>query len=341
MRILFDIGHPAQVHFFKYAIKELKNNGHEVFITAKPKEMALELLEHSGLDYFVLTKKRSGLGKAREIMATLKALNKYSKKIEPDLLIGGSGNFYVAQVSKMLNKQSIVFEDGEDEPGIKLYSKFADVVCTPDTFTRGLKVKRWKKYKSYKELAYLHPNRFEPDDAVKNELGDNYAILRFVGWKAVHDIGQKGFQKGEIKKLIDRLSPHCKVYMSSEIDDPELSQYQFPLSPEKMHDALAYANLFVGDSQAMSMEAAVLGTPSVRYNTFDRRVGYCNHIEDHYGLLNSFSSPEKAIDKAIELIKNKNAQEHWNQLRNIMLNDRIDVTEFIVNTIEEILNESV
>jgi hypothetical protein len=40
MKILIDIGHPAHVHFFKNAIRELEGRGHEVKVTARDKEVA-------------------------------------------------------------------------------------------------------------------------------------------------------------------------------------------------------------------------------------------------------------------------------------------------------------
>ena len=51
MRILFDMGHPAHVHFFKNAIWELEKQGHEVKVTARDKDVTLELLEAYGIPY--------------------------------------------------------------------------------------------------------------------------------------------------------------------------------------------------------------------------------------------------------------------------------------------------
>ena len=43
MNILVDIGHPAHVHLFKNMIWNLEEDGHEVKITARDKEIALYL----------------------------------------------------------------------------------------------------------------------------------------------------------------------------------------------------------------------------------------------------------------------------------------------------------
>jgi hypothetical protein len=40
MKVLIDIGHPAHVHFFRNAIRELESKGHAVKVTARDKEVA-------------------------------------------------------------------------------------------------------------------------------------------------------------------------------------------------------------------------------------------------------------------------------------------------------------
>ena len=45
MTILVDIVHPADVHFFKHAIREWERRGHKVVVTARDKEMTLKLLK--------------------------------------------------------------------------------------------------------------------------------------------------------------------------------------------------------------------------------------------------------------------------------------------------------
>ncbi|MBT4513007.1 MAG: DUF354 domain-containing protein [Chloroflexi bacterium] len=58
MRLLVDIGHPAHVHFFKNAIWALQSRGHNVLITARKKEIALDLLDAYGFDYALSERRR-------------------------------------------------------------------------------------------------------------------------------------------------------------------------------------------------------------------------------------------------------------------------------------------
>ena len=52
MRIFIDINHPAHVHFFKNLVWEMQGRGHEFFISSRDKEVALNLLDAYGLDYY-------------------------------------------------------------------------------------------------------------------------------------------------------------------------------------------------------------------------------------------------------------------------------------------------
>ena len=51
-----------------------------------------------------------------------------------------------------------------------------------------------------------------------------------------------------------------------------------------MHHVMAFASLYIGDSQTMAAEAGVLGVPFVRFNDFVGRIGYLRELEDVYEL---------------------------------------------------------
>ena len=51
-----------------------------------------------------------------------------------------------------------------------------------------------------------------------------------------------------------------------------------------MHHVMAFASLYIGDSQTMAAEAGVLGVPFVRFNDFVGRIGYLRELEDVYKL---------------------------------------------------------
>ncbi len=55
-------------------------------------------------------------------------------------------------------------------------------------------------------------------------------------------------------------------------------------NPSDIYHALYYADLYIGDSQTIAAEKAVLGTPALRFNDFVGKIGYLEELEHKYGL---------------------------------------------------------
>jgi len=103
------------------------------------------------------------------------------------------------------------------------------------------------------------------------------------------------------------------------------------LKPEKIHSFIYYATMFIGDSQTMTAESAVLGTPAFKCNSFAGEMAVANEIEHKYGL--SFSYKPEQFDEMLkqieELLTIPDLKENWQVKRNTMLKDKIDVTAFM------------
>lgn len=340
MRILFNISHPAQVHLFKNVIWNLERKGHECRITVINKDVSLRLLDAYGFDYEVIGNSKLGLtSKALELIIIESRLYKISKEFKPDILIGGSGNAYSAHVGKIIRRPSIIFEDSE-KGAIEhlLTDPFATVICTPSSFKKKLGAKQIL-FNGYKELAYLHPNYFHPKEAVLNELGltkeDTFVVLRFVAWNADHDIGHQGIQNKI--EFVEELKKYGRVLITSEEKlDPTLEKYKVTVSPEKLHDVLYYTQMLVGDSQTMTTEAAILGVPAIRCNSFVGNNDMSNflELEQKYNLIFNYSDSKEALKKAIEIIKKPKNKDEWKKKRERLLNEKTDVTAFITWFIE-------
>ena len=339
MRILFNVAHPAQVHLFRNALQTLMDHGHECRITAINKEVSLKLLDSFGFDYDAIGRARpTPFGKGLELLRIDAKLLQIARSFHPDLLVGGVGNAYVAHVGKLIRKPSIIFDDTE-HAAIQhhLTDPFVSAICTPSCYTKDLGEKQ-VRYNGYHELAYLHPNRFTPNPAVLTEIGltegDPFIIVRFVSWQASHDVGQHGIR--DKVGLVKALEQYGRVLITSEGALPEeLQPYQIRVSPEKLHDLLYYATLYVGDGGTTASEAAVLGTPAIFISTL-----YCGYQldEEKYGLLYLFSDPvsgvKNGLRKAVALLNDPNLKENAYLNRLKLLEDKIDVTEFMVWFVE-------
>lgn len=343
MKILIDIGHPAHVHYFKNTANELINNGHQVIWSTKDIQSVKDLLDVYGYNYYTFPKKPDGLIQKiiKQIGYNYK-LFKICKKENIDIAIGFS--VAITHMSKISSFKSILFDDDDDsiQPLVtKFVHPFADSLLSPDALIGKRKQKGSIFYPGYHELAYLHPKRFKPDINVLNEIGikqnEPFFILRFNAFKAHHDVGEIGLSLNLKLKMIEILKPYGKIFITTERDiEPELKEFQLKIKPEKIHSLMYYSTLFMGDSQTMTSEAAVLGVPSIRCNAFAGLLATLEEEEKKYGL--TFAYLPKDFDllthKLTELLNTPNLKEEWQKKKDKLLSDKIDVTSFWVWFIE-------
>ncbi|MBR1807904.1 MAG: DUF354 domain-containing protein [Paludibacteraceae bacterium] len=340
MNVLFDIGHPAHVHLLRNTYRNLVNDGHRVYVTVKDIPSAIQLLELYGIPYIKEGSKHDSL--------LLKALDqlRYNARlwwlvVSKHIDIGIHG-ITVAHISRLSRMHSILPDDDDDavEPLFAKYAHpFADVILSPIGTPR--KSRKTIYVPAYHELAYLHPDNFVPDESVLKEAGvtkgERYFILRFNAFKAHHDVGVVGLTTENKRKLVDYLSTKGRVFITTERNiDEEFKKYQLKVSPEKAHSLIYYATMLIGDSQTMTSEAAVLGTPAIRCNTFVGRIHYLEEEEHKYQLTYGFlpEQTEQMFDKIDELLSMPNLKAEWQRRRERMLADKIDYAKFLTWFIE-------
>ena len=344
MKILLDINHPKDVNVFRNVIRRLERNGHEIKIIAGNKENTLEVLSAYGFDYIPKKHYRSLVNKAIGMLKSDYTIYKVSKEFKPDIFVS-FGSPFAAQVSKLFRKPHISFSDTDTEVvSINLFAiltlPFSEVDYVPACLriNRGPKQKR---FNGYYELAYLHPRYFNPDPTVLEKLGlsrnERYIILRFSALTSHHDIGVHGFDfksNEELSEFIRELKDYGHVFITSEIKlSRELEKYKVKISPNDLHSFISFATLYLGEGATMAAEAAVLGVPSIYVSTTTR--GYLDELEEKYGLAFTISSKDKALKKALELLEDKDIKTKWQRKREIMLNEKIDVTKFMEDVIEK------
>lgn len=353
MRILFNIAHPAQVHLFKNVIWSLIDRGHDCKITIVDKEVSIQLLKEYNFKYTVVGKERSSLfSKATELLVIENNLYQLARDFNPDILVGGVGNAYVAHVGKFISKPSIVFDDTEYSKIERLLTDyFVSAICTPYCFKKNLGSKQIR-YRGCHELAYLHPNHFSPDPNVLSEIGlteeDNIFLIRFAAFKAAHDIKSHNFRKEFVQPLIKKLEKKGKIIISSETKlDPSLEKYKYSLPPDKYHSVLYYSKMYIGEGSTSAEEAAILGVPALHFERLSingnpcgvtSQIGIIESLQNEYGLLYSYYDELELLSKLDELLVDINeTKNQWDKKRDTFLKEMIDVTDFMVNFIESYL----
>ncbi|HLO59595.1 MAG TPA: DUF354 domain-containing protein [Bacteroidales bacterium] len=342
-RFLFHLNHPAHYHLFKNTINNLQNEGHEVLITIKDKDILIELVKN--LNFIQISRgyrKKNLYSILASLIKRNKELYKVAKNFNPDLMIGTSPE--IGQISGFIKVPALFF--GEDDVNLSLTMflgaltcyPFFDCILAPKCVNNSLWNKKTIFYDGFQKLAYLHPNWFKPNrNLVEINNNQNYFILRFSGLTAYHDSGKSGISDKLAKDLVSKLKKKGKVIISSERPIlKELEPYRFKGNLNNIHHYIAYADLFIGDSQTMCTEAGLLGTPFIRYNDFVGKISYLNEIENKYNLgFGIKSGNEKELfDKIDELINTPNLRDIFNERRNSLLKEKMDVTSFYTWFIE-------
>jgi hypothetical protein len=342
INLLFFFVHPSKFHVFRKTINQLIERGHKVDIVITSKDVLEQLVKKEGWQYtniFPEGRKIKGLSpiisSAINLVRTIFRLYKYTKGKKYDIFITDD---LLVFLSKWMKVPSIAFTD-DDLSVTKQFSiilERATHILAPEITDLGKYNIKKIGFSGYKELAYLHPNSFQPDIEIVKEFNSNeapYFLIRLVSLRAYHDVGMKGLTNDQVQKIISLLETIGKVYISAERELPEqFEKYRLKIEPSKIAHVIYFANLFIGDSQTMTSEAAVLGTPAFRCNDFAGKISVMDEKEEKYGLSFNFSPKDfdKMYTKLEEVISIKHFKQEFQKRKEQMLSEKIDLSKFII-----------
>lgn len=348
MNVLVDVVHPAHVHFYRHVISTLSARGHRVHAVGRQKDVTVSLLERFDIPHEVVRRPpgSSRAAKAAELVTRDLAIARIARRFRADVILTRNpSGVHAARLSRAIG----VFDtDDGRAAGAHFWTAAlaAHVITSPECLGEDLG-RRHRTYPGFKALAYLHPDRFRPDASVRHELGlargEQFALVRFVAMDASHDHSESGIPAADKVRLVRTIAGRVRVFASSEGPlPPGLPADVFPLPPERMHDALAEAALYVGDSQTMAAEAALLGTPALRATSWAGRLRCVEVLEDGYGLLQSFPSHETdaLIAAAGAILDDRRAKVTSRERRDLMLAEVVDVSDWYADLVEEIYRAS-
>lgn len=341
--ILFELGHPKHYLQFRHPIRQLRAR-HDVRIAARSKDVLIDLLRADNEQFVEFTPNRGGL--LRKVAGAPTVLRHYAgvlRRIRPDLIVSRSSP-YAATIGRFFGAHTMVFPDSEGVPiNERVVVPLSSHVATSSSFERNYGRKH-VRVGSIFEAGYLHPAYFSPDPGVRERLGvapdERYALVRFVGWSANHDVRRHGIAESEKLTLVKQLCERMKVFVSSETALPAaLQPYRMTLHPSHIHDVLHFADLYVGDSQTMATEAALLGTPSVRSNSFIGADDFSNfrNLQASHLLFNepTFGA---CLERALALADDTTSKATWLRRRDAFFDHVGDINAETVQLIESCLN---
>lgn len=346
MNIGLFLGHPAHFHMLKNTARQLMDDGHRIFFVIKQKDILETLLKDAGYQYTLIREGRSNSvwGLIKSVAGMEWNMCKFLRANKIDVLVGSTLSF----ASRIIMRVPTIVMGEDDAMVVPKYAKmvypWASGILSPMSCNNGTWENKSVHYPGFQKLAYLHPNRFAPDSRIVRSYGIDpdspYFILRFAQLNAHHDKGVAGISTDVAQHLIDILSPFGQIYITSERTlEPQFEQYRLHINPLDIHHVMAYATLYIGDSQSMAVEAAMLGTPSLRFNDFvgAKKIGVMEELEHVYSLTYGISShcPEQLYARLQEwLAMGDKLRDEFQHRRQRMLADKIDVTAFFTWFIE-------
>lgn len=341
MKVLIDAGHPAHIHYFKNLAHELIKEGNSVLFTCREREFEKELLKANGFEFISLGKHFSSL--AGKIFGLIKfdlQLTKIALKFKPDIFVS-SGSMYAAHASFILRKPHITFEDTGNMEQIRLYKPFTKMIFTPNALPQKFG-KKQIRYEGFHQSFYLHPNYFkkkidfrEKFDIAKNE---SIFLLRLVSLNATHDLKLDNIGDEDLEWLINFLDNNGHLFISSEKPlKKNLERFKLKINPHEIHDFIACCDLVVGESGAMTNEAAYLGIPNIL-------VGYPG-IKVHekfskLGLKYHFNKmDEKVINHIKEMVDNLDSEKKkFRENSQKYIQNSVNLTQYTLNVVKSLIS---
>jgi len=340
VKYLFFLNGPEQYHLFKHTIRSLRANGKEVQLFAKQHDELEELLNNAGVPYISSSgkqRKTIKLGRIRGVFRKDVELFEYCKKNKPDMMIGTSTE--IAHAGKLLGITSVNFVEDDlsidRKFGVATYP-FTDLILSPVSCDNGKWNKKTIFYHGYHKLAYLHPKRFRRKQQIAEKYvdpGKPFFLLRFENLNILPETSVRGLDQRLVNELIQNLEQRGNVYLYSEDEMPEaFEQYRLKINPDDLHQVLSCAHLVISDNDSMAVDAAILGTPTIRLSDFTGSLGALDELETKYGLSYSIPAdkPRQVLATINTLFAIEDLRDTFAKRRMKMLKDKIDVSGFFI-----------
>jgi len=342
-RFLFEISHPKHFYQFQPVAKKLMRDN-DVLLISRDKDVSLELIAGCGLPWKPFG--RHGKNMKQKLFFTPFIIRDYLKVLlafKPHFIISRSSPYSVVS-GTFVKAKSIIMPDSEVVFLINHFAApMADFIITPSTFSRDFGRKHHRLNGLFEE-SYLHPAHFHTDETVRETLGvsesERFFVLRFVAWHASHDFRKAGFSQKQKEELINLLIKYGRVFISSEAALPDsLVAFRLPTPANKIHSVLHYASLYIGDSQTMATESALLGTPSIRFNSFVGQGDMSNFkvLEQTYDMIRNLGSFGDVLSSAKDLLVDAKAKTKWLQKREWYFLDRPDINQQTIDLFQRFL----
>ena len=283
MRVWVDLTNSPHVLVMRPLIERMREQGHEVEVTARDFAQTLELCDRFGIEHTAIGRHRGGrlASKAVGLVERSGALLRWARGRRFDVAMGHSSNDVSVAAALLRIPAATAFDYEFAAAQHHVNCRLCRVVMVPDAIPPerlaryGAKPAKLRRYEGLKEEYYLAD--FEPDEAVLNELGLSRE-RPLVVVRTPPDLSlYHRFENPLFPQVLDRLrgsGAQTVVLPRTAAQREELGRMGGLVVPEHAVDAqslVAFADLVISAGGTMNREAVALGTPV--YTTFEGRLG--------------------------------------------------------------------
>jgi uncharacterized protein len=315
VRVWVDLTNSPHVLVMRPLIETMREDGHEVEVTARDFAQTIQLLDRFGMGYTQIGRHRGGrvVDKAVGLFDRSFALTRWARGRGFDRAMGHGSND-VSVAAKLLRIPAATAFDYEwATVQHNVNCRLCRSVVVPDAipperlYRYGARGKI-RAYEGLKEEYYLAA--FEPDDAVLSELRLDPARPIVVVRTPPEVSLYHRFENDLFRRVLERLRGEQAVVLPrTQAQREELAQAGGYIVPERAIDAqslIAFADLVISAGGTMNREAVALGTPV--YTTFEGRLGAVDEKLLREGRMHRLSdadeiSLEKRTGAAVERVR--------------------------------------
>jgi uncharacterized protein len=301
---------------FEPVIKRLRNQGHEIKITARDYAQTLELLDLHGLEHITVGR-HAGASRPRKLLALFQRttkLHRWSKRSFDLAVAHGSNDLALAAAWARIpavNMFDYEFAIQQHNIGCRLARR----VITPDAIPKsrlrrfGVTDEKLVQYPGLKEEYYLWD--FQPDTRILDKLGVDAGRVVVVV-RPPPDVSLYHRKSNPLfPRVLDHLGTREDVQavvlprtegQRQLVNSLSLPSVVVPTGAVDAQSLIASSDLVVSAGGSMNREAVALGVPV--YTTYGGRLGGVDETLIKTGRLRPLTDP-----RAVELQKRPNKLE--------------------------------
>jgi hypothetical protein len=301
VRVWVDLTNSPHVLVMRPLIEAMREDGHEVEVTARDFAQTVELLERHEMPHLVIGRHRGArrASKALGLLSRSAALMRWARGRGFEVAMGHASNDVMVAARLLRIPAATAFDYEWAATQHQVNCRLARAVVVPEAipperlYRYGARGKL-RRYPGLKEEYYL--GDFEPDPAVLDELElDRKEPIVVVRTPPEVSLYHR-FENPLFAQVLERLRDAQTVVLPRTAQQrAEVSERGFVV-PEKAIDApslVALADLVVSAGGTMNREAVALGTPV--WTTFEGRLGAVDEALLRDGRLRKLESADQIV----------------------------------------------